>query len=261
MRVKKYDGVGNNFVILPFEEGEDYSKLAQTLCQEFATDGLIAVKENPLEMVYYNQDGSQASMCGNGIRCFAKYCLDENIASEENFDVETLAGTMKIQVISKNPYICSVNMGQAKFGSDYNKMSVEDTGKHIIEVDKQKIELYTVFMGTVHTVVFVDDAKAMLESNLGEIICNHPLFKEKTNVNFVEVNSRTDLTVRTYERGVGWTLACGTGCCAASVIANKLGLADETVTIHLERGQLTIENKETVFMSGPATFEIEREIV
>lgn len=263
MKVKKYNGCGNDFVILPFEEGQDYGQVAQKLCQDFDTDGLIAVKNEPLEMIFHNRDGSRAPMCGNGIRCFSQYVLDQHLISNDTktFPVETLAGTMKVELLQNEPFMARINMGRPKFADGSMKMTVPDTGIHELEIDGQRITLHTVFMGTIHTVIFVENALAMLDSDFGQIICHHPWFSEGTNVNFVQVNDRENLTVRTFERGVGWTLACGTGCCASAVIAQKEKLVDQQVHVHLERGELLIENKDgDIFMTGPSEFEEEREV-
>ena len=115
-------------------------------------------------------------------------------------------------------------------------------------------------MGTIHTVVFVEDALAELTRDVGEQICHHPLFKEKTNVNFVQVLNNEELIVRTYERGVGWTLACGTGCCAAYVVAKDHGyLSEPKATVHLELGDLIISGEKQIKMKGPAVREWSRE--
>jgi diaminopimelate epimerase len=263
MKIRKYNGCGNDFIILPFEDDRDNSELAKKLCQEFSTDGMILVKEKPIEMVFYNQDGTEAPMCGNGIRTFARYLVDQDLVASDcnNFDVITQAGIMRINIISRQPFLVEVNMGQAEFASEKTKMTVEDTGFHQINISGNLLDLHTVFIGTIHTVVFVDDTLAMTSQDLGEVICNLPLFSQKTNVNFLEIIDRKNIKVKTYERGVGWTLACGTGCCGSVYIGQKEGLLDDEVCVHLEKGSLTISNRGDIFMTGPAEFEMEREII
>jgi len=265
MNVKKYDGCGNSFVIIPYEEQLPLSQLAIDLCghQVFQTDGLICVKEQPLEMIFYNRDGSLAPMCGNGLRCFAKYVLDEGILSSDTqvFEVQTLAGVMKVEVLQLEPFLCRVNIGRPIF--DQKAIGVADEKSCIqrkLVIDNEIIEINTLFMGTIHTVVFVQDAKRMLESHLGQRICEHPLFLEKTNVNFVEVVSNSHLVVRTYERGVGWTDACATGCCASYVMAKKFGYVTGTVEVSLEKGSLLIEGESDIYMSGPAVYHFAKEM-
>lgn len=265
MIVKKYDGCGNSFVIIPYEAQLPLSQLATALCEHdaFQTDGLICVKQQPLEMIFYNRDGSQAPMCGNGLRCFAKYVLDEGIVPRETkaFDVRTLAGTMKVEVLSLEPFLCRVNIGKPIF--DSKAISVADNQSCLqrkLQVENELIEINALFMGTIHTVVLVEDAKAMIGSPLAQKICEHPLFLEKTNVNFVTVVSESQLIVRTYERGVGWTEACATGCCASYVITKKLGYVSGIVEVSLEKGKLLVEGESDIYMSGPAMYHFTKEM-
>ncbi|MCL1949971.1 MAG: diaminopimelate epimerase [Turicibacter sp.] len=256
MKVSFYEGLGNTFCVVDAVEGEDYSALAPLLCNRFKRDGLIVVKTSPLEMVFYNQDGSQSPMCGNGIRCFAKYVQDEGLVSEDSYHVETLAGTMKVEVQSRDPFMCKINMGRPVFSNCLTKVADDlPLLNRQLEVDGQVVDVNIVFMGTIHTVLFVEDAVAMVGSPLGEKICNHPLFLEHTNVNFVQAVNPSEIVVRTFERGVGWTKACGTGCCASVVIARRHGLVTGKVKVRLELGDLFVEGDDEVFMTGPATFE------
>lgn len=253
MRVKTYDGLGNNFCIIDYIPNTDFSELAQQLCPQYQTDGLIIVKTDPLEMIFYNQDGSIAPMCGNGIRCFAKYVQDEGITHEETFPVETLAGTMKVEIQSHAPFMCRINMGRPSFSNCLTHVADDlPLLNRKLDVDGETVEVNILFMGTIHTVLFVDNAIDMVGSPLGEKICHHPLFKEQTNVNFVQVLNDSEITVRTFERGAGWTKACGTGCCASVVIAKKYGLVKDKVKVNLELGHLFVEGEDEVFMTGPA---------
>lgn len=264
MKVEKYNGCGNDFVMVPFDSNANYEKLAPFLCQlaTFQTDGLIAVKENPLEMIFYNQDGSRAPMCGNGIRCFAKYCWDHQLVTTWNFPVKTLAGTLEIKILTLHPFTCEVAMGQPQYDKDLVGFTAADNLKNYeIPLTDKKVIATSLFMGTVHTVIFVEDVEKELTLSNGSDICHHPYFKRETNVNFVEILPDHTLKVRTFERGVGWTLACGTGCCASYVAARDLGLIPaEKTTVHLPLGELIISGEEEIFMSGPAVFEKEEEI-
>ena len=255
LKFGKYHGCGNDFVIVDFDEKADYPTLAQKLCNRktgIGADGLIAVKQNPLEMVFYNMDGSRAPMCGNGIRCFARYCFEHGIVKDKIFDVVTLAGVMKIEIADEKNFLIKVNMGKPIFGGEsIDATDSENFFGREIEVCGEKIKIYSFFMGTVHTVVFVKDlSEATTEK--GDAICNHKLFAHKTNVNFVKVVDEKNFIVRTYERGVGWTCACGTGCCASYVAGKKLGICFDYVNAHLEYGTLKIEENENIFMTGPA---------
>lgn len=261
MKVRKYNGCGNDFVLIDHVPGTDYAALAQTLCQDsrFETDGLIAVKQDPLEMIFYNRDGSRAPMCGNGIRCFALYVYEQELVSERSFPVETLAGTLTVEITQTKPFECRVQMGQAYYDNQLIAASDDQSfQQRQIELTTGMVELTSLFMGTIHTVVFVEDAIAELALSRGQEICHHPLFKEQTNVNFVQVVNDRELIVRTFERGVGWTLACGTGCCASYVVARDLGfVTEQPVIVHLEQGQLEISGESEIIMSGPAVFEKE----
>lgn len=261
MNFSKYHGCGNDFIIVDYKPNNDYSLLAKKLCDRkigIGADGLIAVKLKPLEMIFYNMDGSRAPMCGNGIRCFARYCYERGIVKQKNFDVLTLAGVMKIEIADDKNFLIKVNMGAPLFDNESIKATDSQNcfGREIV-ANGQKVKIYGFFMGTVHTVVFIDDIKDGT-TQLGDAICKHELFAEKTNVNFVQVIDGGNFIVRTYERGVGWTCACGTGACASFVAGKKLGICDSFVNVHLQYGTLKIEEKnENIFMTGPASLVFE----
>ncbi len=256
---EKYHGCGNSFIILEYDETKDYTSLAKQLCSQdvgIGSDGLMVVKQNPLEMVFYNLDGSIAPMCGNGIRCFAKYVY-ERIEAKERFDVVTGAGVMKVHVIQANPFRVEINMGKADF--DVKKLHLSDPNlkevkHHTLSIHGQDVQIHSVFLGTIHTIVFVDEICYEQVQRDGKAICEHPLFSEKTNVNFVCVKDRKNIQVLTYERGVGITKACGTGCCASVYYAHAYGYCEESVHVQLALGTLKITLKEDVYMEGPATF-------
>ncbi|MCL1990408.1 MAG: diaminopimelate epimerase [Defluviitaleaceae bacterium] len=267
MKVKKYDGCGNTFAIIDAATHMDLAALAPRLCEDprLKTDGLIAVGRDPLEMRFYNRDGSFAPMCGNGIRCFAKYVRDEGHVSVETrtFDVLTGAGVLSVDIIQDDPFLCRIAMGQPIFTSEAVGLADEGPLSRTLHIDDQTVDIHALFMGTIHVVVFVKDAPAMVGSPLGKAICEHPLFEAKTNVNFVQVVGSSELIVRTYERGVGWTLACGTGCCASYVVAKQLGyVTADQVDVLLEQGKLMIAGVNEIEMTGPAvvhhTIEIDQ---
>jgi len=263
----KYHGCGNNFVIIEESElsgrmtPEDYSGLARCMCNVntgVGADGMIVVRQEPaLEMVFFNCDGSRAPMCGNGIRCFANFCRDKGIASETLYAVRTLAGDMIVDVTSDDPFRVKINMGKPTFAPE--DISVDFAGESFMQQklclqDGTDVEVSSFFMGTVHTVIFTDDADAADIPKIGEEICNHPIFREKTNVNFVEVIDEKTIRVSTYERGVGMTLACGTGACASVVEARRQGFCGSKVEVKLQLGSLYIEVSEdgSVYMEGPS---------
>ena len=257
MEFYKMHGCGNDFCIIEYEDNQDYPSLAQKLCDRrfgIGADGLIIVRQDPLEMIFYNQDGSRASMCGNGIRCFARYVYEKKIVTTKKFDCLTLAGIMRIEITSIDPFLCKVDMGKPSFSNPMIHVSddIKSFGR-LLTIDGYSLTIYSFFMGTIHTVIFVDSLEADVVK-LAEKICKNRLFKKQTNVNFVHLIDETHIEVKTYERGVGWTLACGTGACASVVTCVKLKLTKNTVFVKLPYGSLKIEvtKKENVIMEGPA---------
>lgn len=263
----KYHGCGNNFVIvrekdlLKTVQEAEYSIFAQRICDVntgVGADGLIIVREEPaLEMVFFNCDGSRAPMCGNGIRCFAHYCSQQEIRSERTYQVKTLAGDMTVNVTSEEPFLAKINMGKPIFepaAINVDSRAENFLNQTLILGDGIYQKINSLFMGTVHTVVFVNDYAGMDVPKLGREICNHPTFQEKTNVNFVKVVDENTLEMKTYERGVGMTLACGTGACASVVVANLQGLCQKKAEVVLALGSLMIEISDDgdVYMEGPS---------
>lgn len=264
LHFSKYHGCGNDFVVIDYKEGTNYSDLAIKLCNRkiaVGADGLVVVKLDPLEMIFYNADGSRAPMCGNGIRCFARYVYEHKIVNSNVFDVLTLAGVMKIEIVDTKNFLVKVNMGSPIFTNESIKASdnLSYFGRDIT-IDGINVKFYSLFMGTIHTVVFVDKLDEIIKTNVGQNLCNHPLFKEKTNVNFAQKIDDNNFLIKTYERGVGWTCACGTGVCATYVVAKKLGLCKDYLNGHIEYGMLHIEGNDNIFMTGPATKVFESEL-
>lgn len=257
----KYHGCGNDFIILTEEaaSGRSYPELAKQICHRalgIGADGLIIVKQNPLEMVYYNSDGSRAPMCGNGIRCFAKYCFDEGICKEDEYFVETLAGTMGVRIVEQEPFLVEIKMGKPNFEPESCKIETDegDFLKKKLQLKDQIIEVSSCFMGTIHTVVWVEQLEDVNLEKLGEVISNHPIYTEKTNVNMVQIIDRKTLKLMTYERGAGMTYACGTGACASVVIGALEGKCEKEADVILPYGKLHIVQKQDdeVMMTGPA---------
>ncbi len=257
----KYHGCGNDFIILTEQQAgnRDYAELAINMCHRtlgIGADGLIIVKEEPLEMVFYNSDGSRAPMCGNGIRCFAKYCYDEKIRMELEYLVETLAGIMGVRVVSVDPFLVEIKMGKPDFWPGQCKIDTteQDFLKKSLPLKDELREVSSCFMGTIHTVTWLDSLENTDLERLGEQISNHPIYQEKTNVNMVEVIDRNTLKLMTFERGAGMTYACGTGACASVVIGVLENKCEKEVDVVLPYGTLHIAQKEDdeVFMTGPA---------
>lgn len=255
----KYHGCGNNFILVREADvqGLDYSDLALSMCSMatgIGADGLIVVREEPeLEMVFYNMDGSRAPMCGNGIRCFAAYCRHRGIRRERNYPVKTLAGEMQVHVLQQDPFTAEISMGKPSFRSrDFGVLDGSETFIHReLETTEGSFTVSSCFMGTVHTVVWVDEFPS---ETAARQLSNHPVFSGKTNVNFVKRIDSATLEIKTYERGVGFTYACGTGACASQVFGIREGKTEDKVTVRLPYGELVITQLEDgeITMAGPA---------
>ena len=273
LKFSKYHGCGNNFVMVREQElieylggitepeRKEYPAFAQKVCDintGIGADGLIIVREEPaLEMVFYNMDGSRAPMCGNGIRCFARFCLEEGICEEASYAVKTLAGDMVVEVTSREPFMARIDMGTPIFepaAIAVDSKHSDFLGQQLEISDGSRWTVNSLFMGTVHTVVFVDDYDSFDIEYVGRELCEHPTYTEKTNVNFVRVIDENTVEMKTYERGVGMTLACGTGACATAVVCALQGLCKSPVEVILQLGSLNIELKDDdhVFMEGPS---------
>lgn len=261
----KMQGAGNDFIIFNALTNElpEYSQLAKKVCDRrfgIGADGMIVVESSTkadIKMVFYNQDGSRAPMCGNGIRCFAKYVFDNNIVKKKVFNVETLSGIMTPEVFLENEEVenVSVNLGKPIFAPA--KIPVNFTGEKFIdeaiEIDKKIYNLSSLFIGTIHTILYVKDFDQIDIEKVGSQIENNQLFPQKTNVNFVKVIDKSKIEVITWERGVGITLACGTGAAASAIISSILYNVDKTVNVHLKGGNLIIsQTDEQIQMIGPA---------
>jgi diaminopimelate epimerase len=243
MKFEKYHGLGNDFLItenLALVDNPDYIKKICNRYTGIGADGLMIVKKTPLEMIFFNQDGTRGEMCGNGIRCFSYYCYLHNIINSDKFDVLTLDGIKHLEIKSKDPFVVKVDMGKM--------LDKYDT--YCIEFNGTKYQTYNFFFGVPHTVIYANEVPT---ENLGKYISNHEHYQNKTNVNFVKVNSRNEIEIITYERGVGFTKACGTGSCSSFIVSHLLNLVDEKVTVKQELGSLKITKEEDrIYMEGPS---------
>lgn len=267
MKITKMHGLGNDFIVF-FDDGKvqlDVTDMAQRLCNRhtgIGADGLVIVMPSEVadvRMRIINSDGSEAEMCGNGIRCFAKYAYDRKIITKDIFTVETLAGIMTPEIIAEDGVakLVKVNMGKPTFTASAIPMAVEAEKviDYTIEVEGTSYVVSSVLLGVPHTEVFVDDVTTVPLTVLGPKIEKHSLFPKGTNVNFVQVVNESTVKVRTWERGAGATLACGTGSCSSAVMAHEKGLTGRSVDVELYLGTLHIDYDEdgTVYMTGPAT--------
>lgn len=267
----KMHGLGNDFILIdclskPLGDSSFLSYLAKKLCNRnfgIGADGLMLIlpsSKADLRMRIFNYDGSEAQMCGNGIRCFAKYAYENKLISKNKFTVETLAGIIIPELTITNNKILGVkvNMGTPKLRRREVPMNGKDTSRVVNETLKinpeQTFKITCVSMGNPHCITFVNDIQSIPVDEIGLKIENHPLFPEKTNVEFIQVLNKQEINFRVWERGVGETLACGTGACAALVAAVLNKKTDREATIHLPGGDLDIQwaNDGHVYMTGPA---------
>ena len=253
MNFIKMQGIGNDFILIDSRKEDlsdiDLSKLAQDICNRnfgVGADGLLVVqpsKKAHYRMEVWNPDGSEAEMCGNGIRCFAKYVFETDKLKEELISVETPAGIILPAVIldrSGNVIGVEVDMGEPK-----------DEG----EIQLQGFDFKKISMGNPHAIAFIKDLNDVDISEIGSIIELDSHFKNRTNVEFVKVISNKEIEVMVWERGVGITLACGTGACASVVASSLAGKTGRRVIVHLPGGNLDCEWQESdnhVIMRGPA---------
>ncbi len=257
----KMHGAGNDFVVidarysLPF----DLSKFARVVCDRhfgIGADGLIGLQVSQLadfKMAYYNADGS-ASTCGNGIRCLARYVSDLKLPRSKNFQIETLPGVVDVELIGKGERV-KVNMGAPVF--EGQRIPVSAPGEHLgvpLEVAGRLFQIHAVGMGNPHAVIFVESLKELNLREIGPLIEHHPFFPERTNVEFVQVIDYHTLKMRVWERGVGETLACGTGGCAVLAASVRAGHVGRTAKIMMAGGEFEATYQEGtghIYLTGP----------
>lgn len=265
MKFWKMHGLGNDYVVIDNRKGaipnEVIPELARKLCERrfsIGADGLLLVSDSAkadVKMRIFNADGSEAEMCGNGIRCFAKYCYENNITRKLDFTVETLAGTKRVWLTVRNDQIRSVRVDMGTPIFERNKMSMTGEGTWINEnllVDGENYKATCLSTGNPHCVIFVDNTDDFPVCVIGPKIENNHLFPQRTNVEFAQVINNNEIKVRVWERGCGETLACGTGACAAVVAGKRLGIVENKVTVRLLGGNLEVEYTDRMFLSGPA---------
>ncbi len=273
MKFYKVHGLGNDFLLIDNRASlaVDWPAFARRVCKRRASvgaDGVLLIENSDqadVRMRIYNADGSEAEMCGNGIRCFAKFAFEHGIVKTPAFTVETLAGIKRPLCLTDNGRVVAVRVDMGEPLTDCSEIPVAGEGKPIgrtLRLDGQEIVFTSVLVGVPHTMVFVDDVLHTDVAGLGNKIEHAPEFPRRTNVNFVQVVDRGHVIVRTWERGCGCTLACGTGASSTLVACVENGVTDRKIDVSLELGHLTIEWAEDnhVYMTGPAEIVFESEI-
>ncbi|CDB12894.1 diaminopimelate epimerase [Eubacterium sp. CAG:192] len=267
MEFTKMQGCGNDYVYVNgFENKIDNpNKLSEIVSDRhfgIGSDGLIVI--NPSEkadfkMSMYNADGSEGKMCGNGIRCVAKYVYDNKMTDKTTITVETLSGIKTLELNVKNDKVetVKVNMGTPILLPKYVPV-VSDKDKVVDEpivIDDKEYRITCVSMGNPHAITFIENTDDLEIETIGPKFENNPIFPDRVNTEFIQVLDRNTVKMRVWERGSGETFACGTGACATVVACVLNGLTDDKVTVKLLGGDLFIEyNREenTVYMTGPA---------
>jgi diaminopimelate epimerase len=265
VKFTKMHGIGNDYVYVNgfAEQVENPSKVAELVADRhfgIGGDGLILILPSD------KADGSEGEMCGNGIRCVAKYAYEHGLAQANPLRVETLRGILPIQltVEAGRVNLATVDMEEPILNLpdvpvDASKLSGSGCAhRYVITLPRAGKAYDAVFVstGNPHAVMFVDDVAAIDLEHEGPEVEHHPAFPRRINAHWVQVHSRTEMTMRTWERGSGITLACGTGASAVGVAGVLAGLTDREVLIHLPGGDLTIEWRESdnhIYMTGPAT--------
>lgn len=268
IKFTKMHGSGNDYIYInaiteKVKKPEDLAIKMSDRNTGVGSDGLILIDNSDkadFKMRIFNPDGSEAEMCGNGIRCFAKYVYDRGLTDKKEINIETMSGVKTISLNVKNKKAASaiVNMGEPEFLRERIPM-IGKTGMVINETlpldDGTRFEITAVSMGNPHVIIFVEDIDNFPVEKYGPLIENHGLFPNRTNVEFVKVLNNTEVVQRTWERGAGETLSCGTGASAvtAACILNKM--TDRKITIHLKGGDLVTEwreNDNSILLDGPA---------
>ena len=276
MKFTKMEGLGNDYVYVNcFRETVDNpSEVAKKVSDRhfgIGSDGLILIRPSEVadfRMDMYNADGSQAEMCGNGIRCVAKYVYDYGLTDKTSISIETLAGIkyLDLQVTDGKVSLITVNMGSPELVPD--KIPVISDSKRVvdepIEVDGTTYKMTCVSMGNPHCIVFVEDTASFPLETVGPLFENHERFPKRVNTEFIQLLDRKTVNMRVWERGSGETLACGTGACASAVACILNGLTEDEITLHLLGGDLIVrwdQQDNLVYMTGPARVVFDGEIV
>lgn len=275
IKFTKMHGLGNDYVYIDAinQNIENESSLAQFVSNRhfgIGSDGLILICKSDVadfKMRMFNSDGSEAEMCGNGIRCVGKFVYDKGFTNKTEVSIETLAGIKTLILNTKDGKVKTVRVDMGEPILEAEKIPVISDEKPVknlmLEAEGKEFKFTCVSMGNPHAITIVDDTKSFNVEKYGKVLEIDKAFPRKTNVEFVQIVDRQNIKMRVWERGAGETLACGTGACATAVACNLNGLTDRKVKIELLGGNLEIEwNKEDnhVYMTGPAVSVFDGEI-
>lgn len=266
MNFTKMHGLGNDFIVVEaesFDRASEFQNVARAWCDRhfgIGADGILVTGPGQAQDIFmriFNGDGSEAEMCGNGIRCVALYARQRGLITRDEFSVQTLAGPRWIQIISSSPPKVRVDMGQPILNpADIPVQGATGNNQLAISLEGQCFNVTAVSMGNPHAVILVENIDHVPLDIWGPRLEKAPHFPAGTNVEFVQIRSKTEIKVRVWERGAGITLACGTGACAALVACHLLGKTEREAQVYLPGGDLWIEWNNInnhVYMTGTAT--------
>ena len=276
MKFTKMQGIGNDYVYVDctkenkIENPAELSKKVSNRHFGIGSDGLILIENSNVadfKMAIYNADGSQAEMCGNGIRCVAKFVFDKGLTNKENITIETLAGIKQLKLSTENGKVKKVRVDMGEPILEEKKIPVISDKNPVIDLQLQAADkTFTatcVSMGNPHAITFVNNVEEFDVEKYGKILEIKKEFPKHSNIEFVELIDKNNIKMRVWERGSGETLACGTGSCASVVACILNNKTERKVNVHLLGGTLEIEwNKQNnhVYMEGPAEIVFEGEI-
>ncbi len=271
IKFTKMHGLGNDFMIIDginqnFEPNSEQLKAWADRHFGVGFDQLLLVEESQLteaEFKYriFNADGSEVEQCGNGARCFARFVREKGLTTHSVIPVETAKGVITLEMMNETDV--RVNMGPPVFSPELIPLNASAQAQYDIDFQGEKIKFSAVSMGNPHAVIIVDDINIAQVESIGEHIQSSNLFPQSVNVGFMQIMDEQNIKCRVFERGVGETIACGTGACAAVVAGIKLNCLSANVSVHLPAGSLEIQwqgNNEPVFMTGTTASVFEGEL-
>lgn len=275
IKFTKMHGLGNDYVYIDAinQKIENESSLAKFVSNRhfgIGSDGLILICKSEVadfKMRMFNSDGSEAEMCGNGIRCVGKFVYDKGLTNKTTVKIETLAGIKTLILNIKDGKVESARVDMGEPILEAEKIPVISTEKPVknleLEAENKKFKFTCVSMGNPHAITIVENTKEFDVEKYGKVLEIDKAFPKKANIEFAQIIDRQNINMRVWERGAGETLACGTGACATAVACNLNGLTDRKVNIELLGGTLNIEWNETdnhVYMTGPAVTVFDGEL-
>jgi diaminopimelate epimerase len=265
MKFTKYHALGNDYLVLdPKDQPEALTpEQIKTICDRhygIGSDGILfgplPSTRAPFSLRIFNPDGSEAEKSGNGLRIFCRYLWDVKLVGDDLFSVETKGGVVKGQILS-NGELVRVEMGTVSFRSEDIPVAghPREVLQEQIRVGDTAFQFNGATIGNPHCVIVLDDISSMLARQYGPLLEVHPLFPNRTNVQFVKVLDRKNIQIEIWERGAGYTLASGSSSCAAAAVSRKLGLCDANISVHMPGGtiEVSMEDSFRIVMTGPVT--------